>query len=140
MALDKDAGRPFNPRQRYGPPRRLQAREMDVPKRMLPLIGPLALSFAFTASAPGQELGDAEQGRTLVRQWCTSCHVVEHGGTGADVGPALPMLLENDLRTPDQIRGWLANPHPAMPDFDLTRQEIEDVVAYLEELRDQKPE
>ena len=94
---------------------------------------------AWTTVGEAQEQGDAGRGQVLVSKWCTSCHVVDHGGRGADAGPALPMLLEHDLRTPDQIRGWLANPHPAMPNLDLTRQEIEDVVAYLERLRDEQP-
>jgi mono/diheme cytochrome c family protein len=78
--------------------------------------------------------GDPEHGRVLTRTWCTSCHVVDLEGRGADAGPALPALLGDGQRTSDEIRGWLAAPHPPMPDFDLTRQEIEDIVAYLESL------
>lgn len=78
--------------------------------------------------------GDAEVGRRLTQNWCTTCHVVDKEGHGADVGPALPALLGDGQRTSDEIRGWLADPHPPMPNFDLTRQEIEDIVAYLESL------
>jgi cytochrome c len=83
---------------------------------------------------PARAQGDPEQGRVLTRTWCTSCHVVDQEGLGADAGPALPALLGDGQRTADEIRGWLAAPHPPMPDFDLTRQEIEDIVAYLESL------
>ena len=97
----------------------------------------MLLSLSFAAAPRAQGPGDPDAGAALVEAWCAECHVVGDAGQGADVGPALPMLLENELRTPDQIRGWLADPHPPMPDFELTRQEIEDVVAYLERLRDQ---
>ncbi|HEX6142557.1 MAG TPA: cytochrome c [Geminicoccaceae bacterium] len=107
-----------------------------MPKRMLLLVA----LHTVTTSASAQEYGDPEQGRALVTQWCTTCHVVDRSGEGADVGPPLPALLDHDLRTPDEIRGWLADPHPPMPDLDLSRQEIEDVVAYLESLRDQTPQ
>ena len=87
-----------------------------------------------SATLPARAQGDAEVGRELARAWCTSCHVVDLEGHGADAGPALPALLGDGRRTSDELRGWLAAPHPPMPDFDLSRQEIEDIVAYLESL------
>jgi mono/diheme cytochrome c family protein len=78
--------------------------------------------------------GDPEAGRDLVRSWCTACHVVDLEGTGADAGPALPALLAGKQRSADEIRGWLADPHPPMPNLNLSRQEIEDILAYLESL------
>jgi cytochrome c len=95
----------------------------------------IGFAAALLAGGAQAQQGDPDAGATLVHEWCTDCHVVDDRGTGSDVGPPLPLLLENELRTSDEIRGWLANPHPPMPDFDLTRQEIDDVVAYLERLR-----
>jgi mono/diheme cytochrome c family protein len=95
------------------------------------LIQLAALSIAPAVHAAGAP----ETGRTLALQWCTACHVVDFEGHGTDAAPALPALLNDDLRTSDEIRGWLAAPHPPMPDFDLTRQQIENIVAYLESLR-----
>ena len=89
------------------------------------------------AAVPARAQGDPEVGRELAQRWCTSCHVVDYEGHGADAGPALPALLGDGQRTADEIRGWLAAPHPPMPDFDLSRQEIEDIVAYLESLAQQ---
>ena len=90
--------------------------------------------IAFSAAAPVRAQGDPEVGRELAQTWCTSCHVVDYEGHGADAGPALPALLGDGQRTADELRGWLAAPHPPMPNFDLTRQEIEDIIAYLEGL------
>ena len=86
------------------------------------------------AAVPARAQGDPEVGRELAQRWCTNCHVVDYEGHGADAGPALPALLGDGQRTADEIRGWLAAPHPPMPDFDLSRHEIEDIVAYLESL------
>jgi mono/diheme cytochrome c family protein len=90
------------------------------------------LATAWTSTALAQ--GDAESGRQLALSWCTPCHVVDLEGHGADAGPPLPVLLADGQRTPDEIRGWLADPHPPMPNFDLSRVEIEDIVAYLQSL------
>jgi len=85
-------------------------------------------------STPALAQGDPEAGRVIVRRWCTACHVVEPEGTGADAGPPLPALLAGKQRSADEIRGWLADPHPPMPNFNLSRQEIDDILAYLESL------
>ena len=78
--------------------------------------------------------GDPEAGRDIVRSWCTACHVVDLEGTGADAGPPLPALLAVKQRSADEIRGWLADPHPPMPNLNLSRQEIDHILAYLESL------
>jgi cytochrome c len=101
------------------------------------VISVLALLSLSTGAASAQ--GDPEAGRALALQWCTSCHIVDLEGHGTDAAPPLPALLGEGLRTPDQLRGWLAAPHPPMPDFALTRQEIEDIVAYLEDLAGLRP-
>lgn len=94
--------------------------------KILVLLGSMA--------GPAFAQGDLETGRQHALNWCTGCHVVDLDGHGADVGPALPQLLADGRRTGDEMRGWLADPHPPMPKLDLTRQEIEDIVAYLESL------
>jgi mono/diheme cytochrome c family protein len=95
------------------------------------------VALVIFAAPPASAQGDPEVGRELALSWCTSCHVVDYEGHGADAGPPLPALLGDGRRTVDELRGWLAAPHPPMPDFDLSRQEIEDIVAYLESLAEQ---
>ena len=96
-------------------------------------VAPVAV-IVMCAVGPARAQGDPEVGRELAQRWCTSCHVVDHEGHGVDAGPALPALLGDRQRTEDELRGWLAAPHPPMPNFDLSRQEIEDIVAYLASL------
>lgn len=98
---------------------------------MIRQLGTVAI-FSSLLACQADAQGDAEAGRQLALTWCTACHVVDVEGRGADVGPALPLVFADGARTPDQIRGWLADPHPPMPKFDLTRQEIDDIVAYLQ--------
>ena len=99
-------------------------------------VAPVAV-IVMCAVGPARAQGDAEVGGELAQRWCTSCHVVDYEGHGADAGPALPALLGDGQRTEDELRGWLAAPHPPMPNFDLSRQEIEDIVAYLASLTEQ---
>jgi mono/diheme cytochrome c family protein len=90
--------------------------------------------FLLLLSTPALAQGDPEAGRDIVHRWCTACHVVDLEGTGADAGPPLPAVLAGKQRSADEIRGWLADPHPPMPNLNLSSQEIDDILAYLESL------
>ena len=72
------------------------------------------------------------KGHKLAQQWCTGCHIIEPGTTSAsDVAPPFPKIAQDKRLTADQLRVWLANPHPPMPNLSLTREEIENLVAYI---------
>ncbi len=76
--------------------------------------------------------GDAAAGHALARQWCTGCHVVDN--TGQDVAPPFASIARRRAGDPTWVRAWLAAPHPSMPNFNLARQQVEDIVAYLQSL------
>jgi mono/diheme cytochrome c family protein len=95
------------------------------------LFSALALAGEDAAAA-----GDTERGAGLARQWCASCHLVAQDQTSASTeAPPFASIAE---RSPDEISalaGFLADPHPPMPDLSLTRQEIRDLLAYIASLR-----
>jgi mono/diheme cytochrome c family protein len=100
------------------------------------LTGILAGGLLAPALAPQTAAAaDPEQGRLLANQWCASCHVVEPGGPGVEVGPTFDSVANDPAVSPDRLRGWLAAPHPPMPDLNLSRLEIESIVSYIESLR-----
>ena len=99
--------------------------------RFAPLVAAgLLLSAAGPAAA-----ADPTQGRLLAKQWCTSCHVVEPDGPAVEVGPTFASVANDPAMTPERLRGWLADPHPPMPNLNLSRLEIDAIVAYIESLR-----
>jgi hypothetical protein len=51
------------------------------------------------------------------------------------VAPPLSQVLSEENLTADQLWGWLAEPHPPMPGLDLSRSEIDDIIAYLESIK-----
>lgn len=100
--------------------------------KKLALAAALLLTSGYVATA--EAAGDAESGHTLARVWCTSCHIVDNAPQGADTAPPFPTIAE---RHHDRawIRAWLSSPHPPMPNLNLSRQQIDDVVAYLDSLK-----
>jgi mono/diheme cytochrome c family protein len=94
-----------------------------------------ALAAAIALAPAPAAAADPAQGRLLASQWCTSCHVVEPGGPGVEVGPTFVSVANDPEVSPDRLRAWLAAPHPPMPDLSLSRLEIESIVSYIESLR-----
>ena len=90
------------------------------------LLGTLGLASAASA--------DPDEGLRLARQWCTSCHIVEPGSSGSDAAPPFETIANDPVVTENGLRAWLADPHPPMPKFDLTRIEIDVIIDYITSL------
>lgn len=100
------------------------------------MVGGLALLALL--SRPGllaAQQVDPERGRALAREVCANCHVVEAGGRGTDAVPSFQSIVARPGVTDAQLRGFIADPHPRMPDLQLTNSQIEDIVSYLDSLR-----
>jgi mono/diheme cytochrome c family protein len=78
--------------------------------------------------------GNAAAGRELVLRSCTSCHATENATSASDTAPPLSFISRDIKDRRVWVRGWLMNPHPPMRGINLSRQEINDVIAYLETL------
>lgn len=87
--------------------------------------------------------GDAELGRQAAERLCTSCHVTETSSSQTVPAgvPTMRTIANKPDQTAERIAGMLINPHPPMPNVRLTREEIDNIVAYLQSLRrpDLKP-
>ena len=80
------------------------------------------------------ERGDAQAGRELVNRSCVSCHAASGVSRASDAAPPLSFLARDNRYRSAFVRGWLMEPHPPMPGIPLSRQQINDIVAYLETL------
>lgn len=78
---------------------------------------------------------DIDRGRDLALRWCVSCHVVAPDAAGGDAGPAFAGVAARPGQTEQAIRNWLADPHPPMPDLNLSATEFNDLAAYIFSLK-----
>ncbi len=83
-------------------------------------------------AAQAAEVGDAARGRVLTERWCASCHGT--ASRGSDAAPSLPRLMRGRPNDEARLRAWLAAPHPPMRGIELSRQQTEDIVAWLRQL------
>lgn len=86
------------------------------------------------ASRTAQAAGSVDQGKVAAERICAACHVVGGQRGGTDAVPTFGEIVNDRKRSDDALRGLLAVQHGGMPDFQLTRQQIDDLVAYLRSL------
>ncbi len=98
----------------------------------------IAVWGAVLAAAPGpaHALDDASEGKRLAVQWCASCHLVtpDQASASADAPPFMTIAKRSEEAL-DRLPFFLTDPHPKMPNFSLSRQEIGDIVAYIRSLK-----
>ncbi len=91
----------------------------------------LAVFLAAVASGPAKA-ADAAHGEELARRWCASCHVVAPDQTrGADSVPAFASIARSPGFDADKLARFLMDPHPKMPDMNLSQSEARDLAAYI---------
>ncbi|MCX7295880.1 MAG: c-type cytochrome [Hyphomicrobiales bacterium] len=80
----------------------------------------------------GALAADAEQGATLAKRWCATCHVVstDQQNAGGQAPPFSAIGKTPDLDT-SKLALFLLLPHPKMPDMNLTRAEAADIAEYI---------
>jgi mono/diheme cytochrome c family protein len=93
-----------------------------------PLIGAallLGLPAAYAAADP-------EHGEQLARRWCAACHVVANDQThGTDNVPTFAAIAHIPGFDAGKIASFLRDPHPVMPDMQLSTTESADLAAWL---------
>ena len=93
-----------------------------------------ALVTAMVLAGHARAAGNAEYGRTIAQNRCSSCHVVEPNLKGGDTAPPFAEIARKRANDMTWVRTWLTSPHPPMQGINLSREEIDDIVAYLESL------
>jgi mono/diheme cytochrome c family protein len=89
------------------------------------------LTLLIAPGLPAAAAGDAEEGGRIARRWCASCHMVDATRRGGDAAPPFVALANDAKKTETYLKNWIANPHPPMPNFNLSRRDVDDLVAYI---------
>ncbi len=110
-------------------------------RRNLPALAMVAV-LAGGVPAAAQQLGDPAAGQRLAEMWCGNCHVIGPNvvGPGSDAVPTFPTIARRPSTTAMALRVFLQTPHARMPDIQMSREQIDDVIAYILSLRDRWPE
>lgn len=88
-------------------------------------------------NAFAQQPGNAAAGERLAVAVCANCHLVREGQPQSpmDSVPSFAALANDPGMSDSRLRGFLNRPHFPMPSIDLSRQQIDDVMAYIHSRR-----
>jgi mono/diheme cytochrome c family protein len=100
---------------------------------MRPWLLALTLAALPGAALAQMEPGDPVAGQRLAASWCANCHRIAPGGPGptTDIAPSFAAIAVLPSTTSMSLRAYLRTPHANMPDYRLSREELDDIVAYL---------
>ena len=92
-----------------------------------------AILVLLVATSAASAAGDPAAGKALAERSCSSCHLVSSDQTAATTeAPPFATIAARPEEEIEHLQTFLAAPHPPMPPISLTRQEIGDLVAYIE--------
>lgn len=95
-----------------------------------------ALGFPIAAAADGDP-GDIQKGKSLAREVCARCHLVEVADR-SDPVLGIPSFQEVAYRpstTALSLRVFLRSPHKDMPNLVLSKDDTDAIVAYILSLK-----
>ncbi len=100
------------------------------------------MAFLMLGPRQAQAYGDPAQGHQLAATWCSNCHEVEPCMQiqATDAVPSFRAVAVMPSTTSISIHAFLRTSHNVMPDFRLTEPQIDDVSAYILDLRAPTPE
>ena len=98
-------------------------------KALFPLVA------AMIVASPADAADALSRGQSLTEQICVTCHITPGARSGSDIVAPLNEVVNERRKSKSALRAFLTAPHGAMPDVHLTRRQIDDLIVYLESLR-----
>lgn len=88
-----------------------------------------------TPSSTARLIGTPSEGQKVAEKWCMSCHLTSSDKIdGSDAAPTWVSIAGDPDKTDTFIRSFLTNTHGEMQGISLSRQQINDVIAYIRTL------
>jgi mono/diheme cytochrome c family protein len=95
-------------------------------------------TLALATGALAADRVDVTRGAELAQRWCAECHAIgrdEKERLYAEV-PTFSEILQLPSTTEVSLRAFLQTPHPKMPNIKLAPAEIDELVAYILDLKE----
>jgi len=104
----------------------------------------ILFSFAIVTiivSAPpaqAEQIGSAEQGLTIARERCGSCHLVvkEDGRSTNEKAPTFAKIANTPGMSSAALRSALNTSHSSMPNLIIKDEDADSIIEYILSLRD----
>ena len=75
---------------------------------------------------------DRDNGKRITERWCSECHALTPVASGKRASvPSFAAIAAQQGITSDMIASFLLMPHATMPAFSLSRNEAQDIAAFI---------
>ena len=91
----------------------------------------IAALFIAGSHAQADDKADIAAGANLAKRWCAECHVIGPDAKGGDAGPSFESVANRPGSNEQDIKSWLADPHPPMDTLNLTAAETKVLTRYI---------
>lgn len=78
---------------------------------------------------------EASRGEAIAKRWCAECHMVATGQKASTEAPPFSGIAKRPDFDAGRVALFLLDPHPKMPNMQLTRADVADVAAYIATLQ-----
>lgn len=97
-------------------------------------------TFGALAPASAQESSDLHRGREYAKRVCAECHAVlpEDKISPNDKAPTFRTIANTPGMSRIAIIVWFQSPHPTMPHLVPADDNLDDVIAYIQSLKDDR--
>ncbi|KWT69808.1 Cytochrome c552 [Hyphomicrobium sulfonivorans] len=99
------------------------------------------IAAASLAPASAQMPPNVKAGRQVAEKLCVGCHIVMPNPPNSTVSaeiPAFQTIANRPGQTADTVVGAILIPHPPMPNTNLSREEVNNVAAYIMSLKNRR--
>ena len=101
-------------------------------RRVLPDLVILSVLVGATTAAVAD---DVAHGRRLAERWCAACHATGEGPTKFNRAQPLAALAARQDINSEMITSFLLLPHATMASPPLSRQDAQDLAAFIMDMR-----
>ncbi|WP_052699207.1 c-type cytochrome [Hyphomicrobium sp. 99] len=108
----------------------------------VPYVLAITVALLTSVESRAEELGDPKIGRTFALNHCSECHAVnENEVVSPNAGaPSFTSVASTSGMTGLALSAWLDTSHPTMPNLVLSKQDRDDVIAYIISLKRKTPQ
>ncbi len=103
------------------------------------MLGRLALlAVALFVHGNAAQAANAAAGQKLASAVCVNCHIIAPGVGPAQMTAGIPSfmaLADQPDQSASKLKGFVLNPHPPMPQVQLTVPELDNLAAYIMSLK-----
>jgi mono/diheme cytochrome c family protein len=78
---------------------------------------------------------DVENGRRLSERWCSECHAIGPAPGKSSKALSFASIAARETVTSEMIASFLRLPHATMPNLPLTRNDAQDIAAFIMEMK-----